>query len=56
MQTITVKIIKIPFLLIWRSWFYIMIFVTVVIMSPLLFILTLRKILSNVMEIGKSLV
>tara|TARA_B110001450_G_scaffold97090_1_gene92182 strand:- start:66 stop:833 length:768 start_codon:yes stop_codon:yes gene_type:complete len=38
-----VKIIKIPFLLIWRSWFYIMIFVTVVIMSPLLFILTLKE-------------
>lgn len=37
------KIIKIPFLLIWRSWFYIMIFITIVIMSPVLFILTLKE-------------
>ena len=37
------KIIKIPFLLIWRSWFYIMIFITIVIMSPVLFILTIKE-------------
>ena len=37
------KIIKIPFLLIWRSWFYIMIFITIVIMSHILFILTLKE-------------
>ena len=37
------KILKIPFLLIWRSWFYIMIFVTIVIMSPVLFILTIKE-------------
>ena len=37
------KIIKVPFLLIWRSWFYIMIFITIVIMSPVLFILTLKE-------------
>ncbi len=37
------RIIKIPLLLIWRSWFYIMIFITIVIMSPLLFILSLKE-------------
>ena len=35
--------IKIPLLLIWRSWFYIMIFITIVIMSPVLFILTIKE-------------
>ena len=37
------RIIKIPLLLIWRSWFYILIFITIVVMSPLLFILSLKE-------------
>ena len=37
------RIIKIPLLLIWRSWFYILIFNTIVVMSPLLFILSLKE-------------
>ena len=37
------RIIKIPLLLIWRSWFYILIFTTIVVMSPLLFILSLKE-------------
>ena len=37
------RIIKVPLLLIWRSWFYILIFITIVVMSPLLFILSLKE-------------
>ena len=36
------NIVKIPFLLIWRMWFYIIIFVTIILMSPLLFILSIK--------------
>lgn len=34
------KYIKIPFLLIWRAWFYVLMFVGIVVMSPVLLILT----------------
>ncbi|WP_343328238.1 lysophospholipid acyltransferase family protein [Polaribacter staleyi] len=37
------KYIKIPFLLIWRLWFYILMFTTVILMSPLLFIFTIKE-------------
>jgi len=37
------KYLKIPFLLIWRLWFYILMFVTLILMSPLLFIFTLKE-------------
>ena len=37
------KYIKIPFLLIWRLWFYILMIVTIILMSPLLLILTLKE-------------
>ncbi|MEP2170360.1 lysophospholipid acyltransferase family protein [Polaribacter sp.] len=37
------KYIKIPFLLIWRLWFYILMFATIIIMSPLLLIFTLKE-------------
>ena len=37
-----INFIKIPFLLIWRAWFYIMIFVTIILMSPFLFILSIK--------------
>lgn len=35
--------IKIPFLLIWRIWFYILLFVTIIIMVPFLLILTTKE-------------
>ena len=41
--TNNMRSIKIPLLLIWRSWFYIMMFITIVLMSPLLFVLTLKE-------------
>lgn len=37
------KFFKIPFLLIWRSWFYILIGVTVILMIPFLLILTAKE-------------
>ncbi|MDB0025811.1 1-acyl-sn-glycerol-3-phosphate acyltransferase [Polaribacter sp.] len=37
------KFIKIPFLLLWRFWFYFLIFVTIILMAPLLFILTIKE-------------
>lgn len=37
------KFIKIPFLFLWRFWFYFMIFVTIILMAPLLFILTIKE-------------
>ena len=37
------KYLKIPFLLIWRLWFYILIFITIILMAPLLFIFTLKE-------------
>ena len=37
------KYLKIPFLLIWRLWFYILITITVILMSPLLFIFTFKE-------------
>ncbi|MDE0967453.1 MAG: lysophospholipid acyltransferase family protein [Flavobacteriaceae bacterium] len=37
------KFLKIPLQLIWRSWFYILIFVTLILISPLLFILTIKE-------------
>jgi 1-acyl-sn-glycerol-3-phosphate acyltransferase len=37
------KIIKIPFLLLWRAWFYFLMIGTVVLMSPLLLILTIKE-------------
>ena len=36
------KYLKIPFLLIWRIWFYVLILVTILLISPLLFILTAK--------------
>lgn len=36
------KILKIPFLLIWRIWFYLLIIVTIIIMIPFLLILTAK--------------
>ncbi len=35
--------IKIPFLLIWRMWFYILLIITVILMSPILLILTIKE-------------
>ncbi|WP_339881982.1 lysophospholipid acyltransferase family protein [Polaribacter vadi] len=37
------KYIKIPFLLIWRLWFYILMFVTIILLLPLLFILSAKE-------------
>ncbi len=37
------KILKIPFLLIWRIWFYLLIIVTILIMVPFLLILTAKE-------------
>lgn len=37
------KFIKIPFLLIWRLWFYILMFVSLLVFSPLLLIFTLHE-------------
>lgn len=37
------KYIKIPFLLIWRAWFYILMFITILIMAPFLLILTAKE-------------
>lgn len=37
------KYIKIPFLLIWRLWFYILMFATVILMTPLLLIFTYKE-------------
>ena len=37
------KYIKIPFLLVWRLWFYLLLFTTIIIMSPLLFIFTIKE-------------
>jgi len=56
-----VKYIKIPFLLIWRLWFYVLMIVLIVLMSPLLFVFTLKEeyyhLLWRVMRvISKSLI
>ena len=37
------KFIKIPFLLIWRIWFYVLILGTIILISPLLMILTIKE-------------
>ncbi len=37
------RYIKIPFLLLWRIWFYVFMFVTILAMSPLLLILTAKE-------------
>ncbi|TMM30571.1 1-acyl-sn-glycerol-3-phosphate acyltransferase [Polaribacter aestuariivivens] len=37
------KFLKIPFLLIWRLWFYILMFSSVLLLSPLLLIFTFKK-------------
>lgn len=37
------KWIKIPFLLLWRIWFYILLFCTIILMIPLLLILTAKE-------------
>jgi len=37
------KFLKIPFLLIWRVWFYILIFITIIIMVPFLLVLTSKE-------------
>ncbi len=37
------KFLKIPFLLIWRLWFYILMFTTIILMSPLLLIFTFKE-------------
>ncbi|WP_397445071.1 lysophospholipid acyltransferase family protein [Polaribacter sp. R77954] len=37
------KILKIPFLLIWRVWFYLLIIVTIILMAPFLLILTAKE-------------
>ena len=37
------KILKIPFLLLWRIWFYLLMIGTVLLMSPLLLILTIKE-------------
>jgi len=38
-----VKLIKIPFLILWRCWFYILMFITIILMSPLLIVLTAKE-------------
>lgn len=37
------KILKIPFLLVWRLWFYLLLFVTIILMVPFLLILTSKE-------------
>lgn len=37
------KYIKIPFLLLWRAWFYILMFSTIIIMVPFLLVLTAKE-------------
>ena len=37
------NILKTPFLLIWRLWFYILIFCTIILMAPFLFVLTIKE-------------
>ncbi len=37
------KFFKIPFLLLWRLWFYILMFTTIILMSPLLLIFTAKE-------------
>ena len=37
------NLLKIPFLLIWRLWFYVLILITVLLMSPFLFVLTIKE-------------
>ena len=38
-----VKYIKIPFLLIWRLWFYLLMIITILVMSPLLLLFTFKE-------------
>ena len=35
--------LKIPFLLVWRLWFYVLILITILLMSPFLFVLTIKE-------------
>ena len=37
------NLLKIPFLLVWRLWFYVLILITVLLMSPFLFVLTIKE-------------
>ena len=37
------NLLKIPFLLIWRLWFYILIICTILLMAPFLFVLTIKE-------------
>lgn len=37
------KFIKIPFLAIWRCWFYILMFTTLIVIAPLLLVLTIKE-------------
>jgi 1-acyl-sn-glycerol-3-phosphate acyltransferase len=37
------KFLKIPFLLIWRLWFYILMFITVILMTPFLLVFTFKE-------------
>lgn len=37
------KYLKIPFLLIWRAWFYVLMFTTIIIMVPFLLVLTAKE-------------
>jgi 1-acyl-sn-glycerol-3-phosphate acyltransferase len=37
------KFLKIPFLLIWRLWFYILMFITIILMTPILLIFTYKE-------------
>lgn len=37
------KFLKIPFLLIWRLWFYILLFTTVILMTPFLLVFTFKE-------------
>ena len=37
------KFLKIPFLLIWRLWFYILMFTTVILMTPFLLVFTFKE-------------
>lgn len=37
------KYIKIPFLLVWRAWFYVLMFTTIIIMVPFLLVLTAKE-------------
>jgi len=38
-----VKILKIPFLLVWRLWFYLLMFASILILSPLLLVFTFKE-------------